>query len=266
MRKRSIQRLARRLVGPSARRLLGTITHVSTVEPAVALTFDDGPTPDTTPRLLALLERYGARATFFMVGEAALRHPDLVRQVAERGHAIGNHSWDHPALTVLAGRHRRRQISACQLALGPHGHRLFRYPYGLQSLRARLDAFWLGFEVIQWNVSPGDWCEIDPHAIANRIVAGIRPGSIVVLHDGLYDRGQPGLGVTLDRLPVVDRGAMLRAVEIVLQQVSHQYRFVTVPELLRLGRPERPILCRPVRNRGTDLPPRIPPDPVGDLQ
>ena len=81
----------------------GTITGVTTRDPVAALTFDDGPHPEYTPLLLNILERYQARATFFMIGDAAQRHPDLVRQVAQGGHAIGNHSWDHPFFPSLSG-------------------------------------------------------------------------------------------------------------------------------------------------------------------
>src|SRR3954471_7971305 len=82
----------------------GALTSVETTEPLVALTFDDGPDPTSTPTVLRLLERYGARATFFMVGAAAHRHPGLVGQIAEAGHAIANHSWDHASFPAISGR------------------------------------------------------------------------------------------------------------------------------------------------------------------
>src|SRR5690242_18370490 len=89
--------------------VFGTITHVSTSKPAVALTFDDGPDPVFTPRLLDILQQHHAKATFFMVGQAAERHPDIVKKVAAAGHAIGNLSWDHPSFPLLTGRERRDQ-------------------------------------------------------------------------------------------------------------------------------------------------------------
>src|SRR4051812_4261440 len=88
-------RRIQRVVDAIYQRLAGAITSVETEEPLVALTFDDGPSPASTPEVLRLLARYGARATFFMVGAAAREHPELVRQVAAAGHAVANHSWNH---------------------------------------------------------------------------------------------------------------------------------------------------------------------------
>ena len=76
----------------------------------VGLTFDDGPDPEYTPRLLEILHRHGARATFFMAGEAARQHPELVRQVAQAGHAIGNHGWDHPSFPFISRDERLAQM------------------------------------------------------------------------------------------------------------------------------------------------------------
>src|SRR5690349_436064 len=95
-------------------RLAGAVTSVETQEPLVALTFDDGPNPASTPEVLRILAQHGARATFFMVGEAATKYPDLVREVAAGGHAIANHSWNHLSFTRMRSRQRRRQMQACQ--------------------------------------------------------------------------------------------------------------------------------------------------------
>jgi peptidoglycan/xylan/chitin deacetylase (PgdA/CDA1 family) len=123
----------RRLVSAGHRAVMGPITHVATREPVAALTFDDGPHPDYTLRLLEILGRHQATATFFVVGEAAQRHPDVVRQIAASGHALGNHGWDHTSLVTVDGRERRRQVRACAAAIGPCGERLFRPPFGHQS-------------------------------------------------------------------------------------------------------------------------------------
>ena len=104
----------------------GTVSFVQTNERVAALTFDDGPHPDFTPRLLEILKRYDVRSTFFMVGEAAMKRPDLVRRVAEEGHTIGNHSWDHATFPLLSGRERRLQMRRCAKVLEPYGRRLFR--------------------------------------------------------------------------------------------------------------------------------------------
>jgi len=117
-----------KVLAVAERHLMGIITHVETQEEVAALTFDDGPHPEYTPRLLEILERLQARATFFMVGEAAQRHREIVRRVADAGHAIGNHSWDHPSFPQITGRERREQIRPCERAIAPYGERIFRPP------------------------------------------------------------------------------------------------------------------------------------------
>lgn len=107
-------RMVKRLFAAVLQKAMGTITHVATQDPVAALTFDDGPHPRYTPRILQILEKHQARATFFMVGEAAQKQQELVRLVAQAGHAIGNHSWDHPSLSSICGRDRRSMIARMQ--------------------------------------------------------------------------------------------------------------------------------------------------------
>lgn len=108
--------------------MLGTITRAITQQPVVSLTFDDGPHPDFTPQLLEILERHQARATFFVVGEAAHRQPELLQQLALAGHVIGNHTWDHPSLPRLTGTERRQQILRCKEVIAPYDRGLFSSP------------------------------------------------------------------------------------------------------------------------------------------
>jgi len=123
-----IAQVIRSPIAALKRRVLGTITGVSTSHPVVALTFDDGPHPDFTPKILEILKRHQARATFFMLGKNAQKHPDIVNNVALGGHAIGNHSWDHPSFPLIGSRERRRQLSSCHHALAPNGGRKIRSP------------------------------------------------------------------------------------------------------------------------------------------
>lgn len=220
--------IGRRLAAPRES-VPGSIACVATDEPVVALTFDDGPHPDYTPRLLDILDRFRARGTFFMIGEPAGRRPDLVQLVAGAGHAIGNHSWDHPVFPSLPRRERWRQIRACQRILAPHAARLFRPPYGVQSLALRLDALCLGFTLVMWSTEAKDWRDDDHDRMAQRLGDTVRPGSIVLLHDAIYRSRQP--------VPRYDRTPMLRAVSLFLERASGRFRFVTVPELLTFGRP-----------------------------
>ena len=167
-----------------------------------------------------------------MIGSNAARHPQLVARVAELGHAIGNHSWDHSLFTAIEGRERRSQIRRCARAIRPHGVRLFRPPGGHQSLASRVDALLLGYDVVTWDVMAGDW--IDESYEADRISANlqeaIRPGSIVLLHDGLWDP---------ETARVADRGPVVEAVDSLLRALEGRYDFVTLPELLERGRATR---------------------------
>ena len=229
------QARARYVIG----RLMGPVTSVVTDEHAAALTFDDGPDPHWTPRVLEVLALHQARATFFMIGDAAAAHPDLVRRVASMGHAVGNHSWDHRALPWISSEARRQQIRACERALTPFGVRLFRPPYGAISPAVSMGARRLGYEVVKWNVDVGDWWRDDWQGMARDLGHRMRPGCIVVLHDVLTDHEKDGGAPVSQYRRHPDRTAMLTALDAFLTQVTDRLRFVTVPELLRLGRPSR---------------------------
>jgi peptidoglycan/xylan/chitin deacetylase (PgdA/CDA1 family) len=210
--------------------LLGTTIRVSTAEPAIALTFDDGPHPVDTPPLLDLLARHGAKATFFVVGKSARRHSELIERMAGAGHALGNHTWDHLSLPSLKGRFRRRQLAWTEEILGRHSSGLFRPPYGEQSPGSRLDALRLGLRPVCWDVIAEDWRDDPSEVMLQRIYRRLRRGSIVLFHDTLY---------TTVEERYRDRGPTLATVERLLQELGDRYRFVTVPELLKLGRPVR---------------------------
>ena len=209
---------------------MGPISHVTTNEPIVALTFDDGPHPLFTPKLLQVLAKHRADATFFMLGTMARRHPEIVREAALQGHAIANHTTDHPSLPLVSRRERWRQIRSCSQALAPYEQKLFRPPYGHRNLSACIDAAILGYSTIAWNVHAFDWLDHDAEWMANHLVSLVQPGCIVALHDALYH--------VLDE-KYADRMPTVRAVELLLERVGHKYRFVTVPELLRRGAVQR---------------------------
>lgn len=211
-------------------RYASTITGVATAEPVVALTFDDGPDPVWTPRFLEVLEHYGARGTFFVIGENALRYPDIVSRAARAGHAIGNHSFSHRPLPLLSRRERRRDIRRCTAVLGQHNSGLFRPPFGEQDLATRIDLGWFGYRVITWSVIEPDWESFEPDRLAAAIEAKLRPGAIVLLHDSLHEFSKP---------EYADRSRSLQALELLLQHTTEAYRYVTVPELLESGQPQR---------------------------
>jgi peptidoglycan/xylan/chitin deacetylase (PgdA/CDA1 family) len=220
----------KRVVRFAVRLAAGEITRVVTDDPVVALSFDDGPDPAFTPRLLAVLERHNARGTFFMVGQAAAQQPALVCRLAEAGHAIGNHTWDHPSMPLVTGAERRGQIRACARATAPYGHRLYRPPYGHHNLAAQFDVLRLGYRVIAWDCPAGDWRDLPAEALLGQVTRTLRPGSICLFHDRLH---------TFQYARHANREPTLQAVEALLCQYAGQYEFVTLPALLRHGRPQR---------------------------
>jgi peptidoglycan/xylan/chitin deacetylase (PgdA/CDA1 family) len=209
-------------------RRCGAITHVETSEPVVALTFDDGPHPDYTPLLLEILDRYGAKATFFMVGETAQKYPELVKAVADAGHTIGNHSWDHKSFPLLSRKDRRLQLRKCSQALFPYGSMLFRPPFGHHNAVSGIEAFLSGYTVMAWSALAYDWLDHKAEWIVDKVDGEIKPGAIILFHDALYFSVNDGC---------VDRRPTLSAIDTLLSKMSHKLKFVTVPELLRHGRP-----------------------------
>lgn len=213
------------------RRCLGTITEFRTDRPVAALTFDDGPDPAVTPRVLDLLEAHGARATFFVIGEAAVASRPLLWRMRSDGHAVGNHTWSHQPMSTLTRSQRRREILACSRAIAPFGSRLLRPPWGDQSVASRLDAFVLRHEVVAWSVDANDWCSPDAGSIAENLEQRVRPGSVILLHDHICSAAADAGAATVCH----DRGAMLAALELFLRHLRGRLTFVTLPEMFHHG-------------------------------
>jgi peptidoglycan/xylan/chitin deacetylase (PgdA/CDA1 family) len=155
----------------------------------VALTFDDGPDPTYTPRVLALLRRYQVKATFCLVGENVRAHPDLVRAIVADGHTLCNHSWSHdlrlgsrPTVTILADLLRTNR--AIQAAVPGVEIRYFRQPGGNWTARVVSTAAQLGMTSLDWAVDPRDWAESSPARIAATVTGQTTAGDIVLMHDG----------------------------------------------------------------------------------
>jgi peptidoglycan/xylan/chitin deacetylase (PgdA/CDA1 family) len=155
--------------------------------PVVALTFDDGPHPKFTPQILDILKAKGVQATFFMLGREAERHPDLVRRVVAEGHIIGNHTWAHPHLQGLAEDRFTAEIDRTTEVLESiSGHDVVctRPPYGdaQPDTVARLAAH--GQASVVWSADSRDFEKPGADAIIGHSLAGLGPGSIILLHDG----------------------------------------------------------------------------------
>lgn len=155
----------------------------------IALTFDDGPVPGTTPRLVSVLRAANVPATFFMVGRRVRQHPELARAVERAGFQIANHSWAHEQLTARSGRQVRASVAATQDELrraGVHPSRLMRPPYGAMDGRVRREVVRAGYVPVLWSIDSRDWANGSADQIAARILDGLRRGpNIVLQHDGV---------------------------------------------------------------------------------
>lgn len=153
----------------------------------VSLTFDDGPNPDATPRVLDALAKHGVKATFFVLGAHAERWPELVHRVLEEGHQIGNHGYFHRKLHLKSPAYVKRDIilgkRAIERAGGPPP-RFFRAPHGFRSPWVTAIARSLGERTIGWSLGVWDSDRPGVQAIVDRTIQGTRSGSIVLLHDG----------------------------------------------------------------------------------
>lgn len=165
----------------------------------VAITFDDGPHPDHTPKVLSTLERHGVRATFFMVGERAAHYPDLVREVAARGHTIGGHTWTHADLRELNERAFEDEIDRTNELLSSLSGRPVlgvRPPAGRYDARVVRRLGERGLATILWSADTRDWSRPGVRRIARAATHRMKPGHVILLHDGGRDRVQ-----TIEALP-----------------------------------------------------------------
>jgi len=191
-------------------------------EKVIALTFDDGPNPPYTGRILDVLERYGVPATFFCVGLHASAHTEELARMAEAGHGFGNHTYSHPFLPDLSARELAVQLERTDEAIAAGGgstkRQMFRPPYGSRSpevlnwLAGQAD----GPTVVLWDVDATDWAMPGADAITRSVLEQARPGSIALLHDGGGDRSQ-----TAEALPAIVEGLL-----------GEGYRFALVEEML----------------------------------
>jgi peptidoglycan/xylan/chitin deacetylase (PgdA/CDA1 family) len=188
----------------------------------IALTFDDGPNDPYTLKLLDVLSRHQVRATFFLIGRYVRERPDIVREVAERGHAIGNHTFSHPLLILEPSKAIRNEIAQCRetirAAVGEHSN-LFRPPWGGRRPGMFRMVRELGLEPVMWNISGNDWKAPSAEFIERRVRGKIRGGDVILLHDG----GHAQFGA--------DRSKTVEAVDRLLTLYKDQYEFDTIPQM-----------------------------------
>jgi peptidoglycan-N-acetylglucosamine deacetylase len=176
----------------------------------VALTFDDGPDPEATPRLLRLLATRGIRATFFLIGERAARHPGVVRAIADGGHEVGNHTWRHRNAWLLTPAAAAREITEGARILGEilgRPPRLFRPPWGIVSAATLATARRLGLITVLWSIQHEGLRPRAPAAQLRHLTDRLHDGAIVDLHDapGLVGAPERLLATMPGLLDVLDR-------------------------------------------------------------
>ena len=174
----------------------------------IALTFDDGPT-GSTEDILDTLERYGARATFFVLGNMVEANEEMVRRAHKSGNEIFGHSWSHSRLTGLSYDQVSDDILRTHEAITNiigEAPRFFRPPYGVSNETVRQASGNLGFTMINWDVDPSDWATMDPDIIYDSIMEVILPDSVMVLHDS-----RPSTAVAMERVipSLIERGYKL---------------------------------------------------------
>ncbi|MFZ0434665.1 MAG: polysaccharide deacetylase family protein [Chthoniobacterales bacterium] len=194
-------------------------TAIRVDAPYIAMTFDDGPSAVLTPRLLDMLKQRNIKATFFVLGQLAQEHPEIIARALAEGHEIANHSWDHKALNKLGEgglQHELADTSATITKTTGKPVTLMRPPYGATNprLNKAIEKEY-GMKVILWSVDPFDWKRPGPQVITQRILAGTQPGSIILAHDI-----HPG---TIEAMPATFDALLAKG-----------FKFVTVSELLAM--------------------------------
>jgi peptidoglycan-N-acetylglucosamine deacetylase len=207
--------------------------HARTSERVVALTFDDGPCHPYTGHLLEILDHEGIRATFFLVGNNVIREPNLASEVASQ-HEVGNHTFTHPHLAWSRPGTVREELLRGQEAI--HGvtgtlPQLFRVPHGRYGPQVISVAGELGLRCVGWSVMAWDWHRPPADVIQRRILHGVGPGAVALLHDGQ----------DTDAFPKADRSHTIAAVsDIICSLKASGYSFLTLPELMDLDAREHP--------------------------
>ena len=176
----------------------------------VALTFDDGPSPDYTATILTTLEQTHTPATFFLIGANAHQYPALMQREAGDGFTLGIHTWDHPDMTTLSPQKREWELTATAQAihavLGPdYCLPYWRPPFGAYNQAVVTQARSLGLSTVTWGLDPKDWSAPGVNTIVNYVLSDVYPGAIILLHDGVHG-GANSRWQTVQALPLIIRG------------------------------------------------------------
>ncbi len=201
-------------------------SQVSITQPVLAMTFDDGPHPTLTPKLLDILKERNIKCTFFVIGKNAKAYPKIIQRMLAEGHEIANHTWTHCSLTSRSDAQIRSELQQSEDALvaaanyRPH---LIRPPYGAINTRIKQLMFTeFGYPTIMWSVDPQDWRRPGSSVVTSRLVNGAHPGAIMLSHD-IH-------APTIQAMP-----------SMFDQLLAKGYQFVTVSQLMNMEKANMPV-------------------------
>lgn len=194
-------------------------SHGGREEKRIALTFDDGPHPRYTPRILELLEKHGIKATFFMIGCNAKLYPEVVKAVDSGGHEIGNHTFSHPHMKRITAEALKEEIKKTEAvfeALGVAKPHLFRPPEGFRSAQQIKATEELGYRMVVWSLDTHDWQGKTKGELTSFVLSNVQGGDVLLFHDYVS-----GKNTTITALE-----------ELIPKLLEDGYQFVTVSELM----------------------------------
>lgn len=227
---------------PSGQGFCRVFTRFASERPAVWITIDDGPDEVDTPQILDLLDQHGARATFFVIGERAARWPHLIEEIIRRGHEVGHHTYTHPVATFWCALPRRvaRELDETLDALRRAGvrPRWFRAPVGIKPFCLGPALTRREMHYVGWSIRSGDCHSHTAEQLAARTARHLRPGAIILLHEG----------------PCVPANVRVRGLALLLQEIDRRNLACIIPDLgqLRFGAPPKVM---PASVTGKLLPP-----------
>jgi peptidoglycan/xylan/chitin deacetylase (PgdA/CDA1 family) len=201
-------------------------SQVNITEKVLAMTFDDGPHPSLTPKLLDILKARNIKCTFFVIGKQVKMYPNIIRRMIAEGHEVANHTWTHASLTSRSDEQIRSELKQSEDALvevANYRPQLIRPPYGAINTRIKqLMYSEFGYPTIMWSVDPQDWRRPGVSVVTSRLVNGAHPGAIMLAHD-IHPP-------TIEAMP-----AMFD------QLLAKGYQFVTVSQLLNMEKANMPV-------------------------
>jgi len=204
---------------PSSTGTQNSYNRVATSMPFIALTFDDGPHPTNTPRLLDLLRQRNVKATFYVIATNVKRYPEIMRRIIAEGHEVGNHTVTHGNLAKMPDERVRQELRGCHeaiIAATGAAPKTMRPPYGaITSAQKAWVRREFGYPSILWSVDPEDWKKPGSSVVSSRLVSGATPGGILLVHD-IHAPTIDAMPSTLDQL------------------LGKGYQFVTVTQLIAM--------------------------------